>query len=101
MDFVVHSYYKLTKLIKKDPLAQLAREKSEKYVVITALKALKVLEIDREHVAKECMTCGATRKLKMCARCKVARFCNAECMRIAWPVHKSQCLKWAPATDEV
>lgn len=100
MDFVVHSYYKLTKLIKKDPMRQLAREKFEKYVVITTLKESKVLEIDREHVANECMTCGATRKLKTCARCKVSRFCNAECMRIAWPVHKSQCLKWAAERAE-
>jgi hypothetical protein len=47
------------------------------------------------------MGCGATRKLKACAKCKVARFCTAECQRRTWPVHKPHCKRWeAAATQE-
>jgi hypothetical protein len=41
-----------------------------------------------------CLGCGATRKLKTCARCKVARFCGAECVRRAWAEHKPHCQRW-------
>ena len=50
-----------------------------------------------EYVAGCCMGCGATRKLKTCARCRVARFCGAECVRSAWAAHKPHCTCWARA----
>jgi hypothetical protein len=47
------------------------------------------------------MGCGATRKLKAsrkaCAKCKVARFCTAECVRRTWAEHTPHCKRWEAA----
>jgi hypothetical protein len=59
-----------------------------------AVVALKVLASERAYVSSCCMGCGATRKLKTCAKCRVARFCGAECVRSAWPAHKPHCKRW-------
>jgi TPR repeat protein len=53
------------------------------------------------YVSACCMGCGAIRKLKTCAKCKVARFCGAACVRRAWPAHKPQCKSWEPAVSTI
>ena len=30
-------------------------------------------------------------KMRLCARCRHARYCSAECLRQHWPVHKREC----------
>ena len=60
-----------------------------------ARKALAALSSERAYVSACCMGCGATRKLGTCAKCKVARFCGAECQRSAWAEHKPHCKRWA------
>lgn len=35
-------------------------------------------------------------KMRLCARCRHARYCSAECLRQHWPVHKRECVP-APA----
>ena len=59
-----------------------------------ARAALAGLSCEREYVAACCMGCGASRKLKTCAKCKVARFCGAECVRRLWAEHKPHCMRW-------
>jgi TPR repeat protein len=56
---------------------------------------LEALSCERAYVSACCMGCGATRKLKACAKCKVARFCTAECQRRTWAEHKPHCKLWA------
>jgi TPR repeat protein len=62
---------------------------------------LQALELLREHahqrevVAACCIGCGASRGLKTCERCHVARFCGRECMRTMWPTHKRCCKEWS------
>jgi TPR repeat protein len=63
--------------------------------IAEARPALSGLSGERACVSAFCMGCGATRKLKTCAKCKVARFCGAECVRRAWPEHKPHCKRWA------
>jgi hypothetical protein len=51
----------------------------------------------REVAAACCLGCGAQaaqRKLKACAKCRVARFCGSECLARAWPAHKPNCKLW-------
>jgi hypothetical protein len=42
-----------------------------------------------------CATCDAVgsdaRKLKQCTKCKVVYYCNADCQRQHWPLHKHYC----------
>ena len=52
------------------------------------------LSCERAYVSKTCSACGATRKLKTCARCQVARFCGPACVRTAWAEHKPHCEAW-------
>jgi TPR repeat protein len=63
--------------------------------VAAAETQLAELASERAYVSVCCMGCGATRKLKACAKCKVARFCTAECQRRTWPEHKPHCKRWA------
>ncbi len=37
-----------------------------------------------------CEQCGKSCTLR-CSSCKVAHFCNRECLRMAWPKHKKTC----------
>jgi hypothetical protein len=41
-----------------------------------------------------CVGCGASRKLKTCSRCRVARFCDTECTARVWPAHTASCKAW-------
>ncbi|KAL1675985.1 ankyrin repeat-containing domain protein [Schizophyllum commune] len=44
---------------------------------------------------KRCDACGTVAKesevLKMCGKCRTARYCNADCQRSNWPSHKKSC----------
>jgi hypothetical protein len=40
------------------------------------------------------MACGARHALKICTRCKIAKFCNADCATRAWPAHRPHCKAW-------
>ena len=62
--------------------------------VVEARAALAELSRERAYVSVCCTGCGATRKLKRCARCKVACFCGAECVQRAWVEHKPHCTRW-------
>jgi TPR repeat protein len=41
-----------------------------------------------------CVGCGASRKLKVCSKCRVARLCDMECTVRMWPAHKASCKAW-------
>jgi TPR repeat protein len=41
-----------------------------------------------------CVGCCASRKLKGCKGCRVARFCDMECTARMWPAHKASCKAW-------
>ena len=79
-------YYRLAAAQEDAPLslAQLAE----------VAAACERLACSREAAAACCGGCGARRKLKRCARCRVARFCGAECVARAWPAHKPNCELW-------
>jgi hypothetical protein len=62
---------------------------------LCALELLRQHAGQREVIAACCIGCGASRGLKTCERCHVARFCGAECMRQMWPTHKRCCKEWA------
>jgi hypothetical protein len=66
----------------------------------SARAALAALAAERAYVSKCCAGCGATRKLKTCAKCKVAQFCGAECVRKAGAEHKPQCKRWEAEAAE-
>ena len=48
--------------------------------------------------APRCANCGvASDRLKKCAKCRRAHFCNAACQRAAWDAHARECVADANA----
>jgi TPR repeat protein len=78
-------------------LAQVVQCEGAEYeqLRLQALELLRQHADQREVVAACCIGCGASRGLKTCDRCHVARFCSAACMRQMWPTHKRCCKEWA------
>jgi hypothetical protein len=54
-------------------------------LIARSVAACDQIAFSREVASACCMVCGARRKLKKCAKCQVARFCNAECVARASP----------------
>ena len=57
-------------------------------------EACRQIASNREMARKYCLGCGKKHKLKICARCKVARFCSTECVQRTWKWHKPHCKMW-------
>lgn len=76
-------------------IAQAARQVEDEAIRQEALDELKSLANERDIVKVCCIGCGASRGLKVCTKCHVAKFCGAECARRMWPAHKKSCKLWA------
>jgi TPR repeat protein len=48
----------------------------------------------RDVVSACCVGCGAVRKLMTCSKCRVARFCDMDCVARMWPAHMASCKAW-------
>ncbi len=59
-----------------------------------AIERITAFARDKDFVVKYCLGCCKERKLKTCARCKVARFCSTECVQRTWTYHKPYCNMW-------
>jgi TPR repeat protein len=59
-----------------------------------AAEHLQSLAGRRDVTSTCCVGCGASRKLKTCSKCRVARFCDMECTTRMWPAHKASCKAW-------
>jgi TPR repeat protein len=79
------------------PTAALARTRRAVYSLnlaarlghVTATQQLETLAGRRSVVSACCVGCGAVRKLKLCNKCRVARFCDVECTVRMRPAHKT------------
>lgn len=38
-----------------------------------------------------CATCGEELAIKKCSKCKNTQYCNRNCQRLHWFVHKKEC----------
>ncbi|CUI16871.1 Methyltransferase domain-containing protein [Candidatus Protochlamydia naegleriophila] len=44
-----------------------------------------------------CSCCSKTDiKLQVCSKCQFAKYCNTDCQKKHWPVHKKVCQAWMP-----
>jgi TPR repeat protein len=59
-----------------------------------AADRLAMLAGRRDVTSACCVGCGASRKLKTCSKCGVARFCDKECSARMGPAHKAACKAW-------
>ncbi|XP_011647090.1 ankyrin repeat and MYND domain-containing protein 2 [Pogonomyrmex barbatus] len=51
--------------------------------------------------AQTCVTCGEDKATKKCSKCKAVQYCDRECQRLHWFMHKKACarLGQAPANN--
>jgi hypothetical protein len=42
-------------------------------------------------IGKWCWNCKAENPGKCCSRCRLAKYCNTECQKANWPLHKTKC----------
>lgn len=49
--------------------------------------------------SRACANCQRAAALR-CAKCKIVRYCDTECQRADWPVHKKHCKLLAQVLDE-
>jgi TPR repeat protein len=63
-----------------------------------AAELLATLAGRRDVTSACCVGCGASRKLKTCSRCRVARFCDMDCTKRMWEAHKASCKAWRKDT---
>jgi hypothetical protein len=59
-----------------------------------ALEKLASITSRRDVVSACCLGCGAMRALRLCAGCRVAKFCDGVCTRRIWPLHRPVCKQW-------
>jgi hypothetical protein len=94
VDLTINSFNKLKKL---DVTEVEQIEQRNSYIAMKVILTHKTVLIasDPTYVSKYCMGCGATQKLKKCAKCRIARFCSMDCIRSSWTEHKPYCNRWA------
>lgn len=43
--------------------------------------------------AQVCVTCGEEKAIKKCSKCKAVQYCDRECQRLHWFMHKKACAR--------
>lgn len=56
------------------------------------------VDVKRSYVGDRCGYCSKSqselqRKPLYCSICRLAVYCDAECQRLAWPLHKKHCVQ--------
>lgn len=42
-----------------------------------------------------CSSCGEEKPAKKCSKCKIVQYCDRNCQRLHWPIHKKECARLA------
>ena len=46
-----------------------------------------------------CVTCGEEKAMKKCSKCKAVQYCDRECQRLHWFMHKKACARLEPSSN--
>lgn len=75
---------------------QVVRQLASKENNLTALEVL-VQAINGQRGFQDtitfCSTCGDEKPDKKCSKCRQVQYCDRECQRLGWPVHKKECAR--------
>jgi ankyrin repeat and MYND domain-containing protein 2 len=75
---------------------QVVRQLADKENQLTALEVLKQA-INGQRSFQDlnlfCSTCGDEKPDKKCSKCKEVQYCDRECQRLHWPIHKKECAR--------
>lgn len=59
-------------------------------VVLAAINGQRGFAAD---YSETCVTCGAEKATKKCSKCKAVQYCDRECQRLHWFIHKKSCAR--------
>lgn len=60
-------------------------------VILVMIGNKRSLGVDAFGEERICSTCTENNATKKCSRCKTMQYCDRECQRIHWFVHKKEC----------
>lgn len=60
-------------------------------VILVMIGNRRGMGVDSFGEERICATCAESNAPKKCAKCKAVQYCNRECQRIHWFVHKKEC----------
>lgn len=60
-------------------------------VILVMIGNRRSLSVDAFGEERICGTCTENNATKKCAKCKTMQYCDRECQRIHWFVHKKEC----------
>jgi len=60
-------------------------------VILVTIGNRRGLGVDSFGGERACGTCAENNATKKCAKCKAIQYCDRECQRIHWFVHKKEC----------
>lgn len=60
-------------------------------VILVMIGNKRSLGVDAFGEERICGTCTETNATKKCSKCKTMQYCDRECQRIHWFVHKKEC----------
>lgn len=75
---------------------QVVRQLADKENQLTALEIIKqAINGQRgfQDIHVLCSTCGDEKPDKKCSKCKQVQYCDRECQRLHWPIHKKECAR--------
>lgn len=75
---------------------QVVRQLASKENTLSALEVLKqAINGQRgfQDLASFCSTCGDEKPDKKCSKCKEVQYCDRECQRLHWFIHKKECAR--------
>lgn len=97
---VEYRWTKLTDAEKRAALEELRAAAARWQPKATDLAdTLKTLE-DQYKRQSTCANCGASDAVQTCGQCRVVRYCNRDCQKEAWPVHKPLCQRFIEAASK-
>lgn len=81
---------------------QIVRQLADKENQLTALEVIKqAINGQRgfQDLNINCYTCGDENPDKKCSKCKQVQYCNRECQRLHWQIHKKECGRLSTTTS--
>lgn len=82
------TYSKFLQMVKS-----LARKDDSPSALSVILNAINSQSNFNDDSSSPCVTCTEPKALKKCSKCRAVQYCDRECQRLHWFVHKKECAR--------
>lgn len=84
---------KLPRLIKSEASQDFTKEEYDNFERTCLEFVVERMMIEDKMCARCYKTATRNQPLKACSRCRIVKYCSAECQKAKWPFHKTVCVK--------